>query len=228
VNYASPSQDDPHVLPEHTKELCQLRWLDEALSPLNFLEHGWRFVVRRLKGLRRRFWVAMTKLHLADRDVYGRPRSRAAGAAAWDRQSFGMSDAGAGDEPGGAPSESHDAHADSSPKARRPRGGRGLRAGDLVEVLSKDEIKETLDKHGKRGGLKFLPPMLVYCRRRYRVLKPVRYILDEHEHQMRKVKNVVLLDGVICVGKGIYGREDCDRSCFFFWKEAWLRKIEED
>ena len=95
-----------------------------------------------------------------------------------------------------------------------------------MQVKSPEEIRETLDAGGKHEGLKFLPPMRAHCGKAYRVQKRVRYILDEHDHRMRKVKNVVLLDGVICRGKGIYGREDCDRSCFFFWKDAWLRKLE--
>jgi hypothetical protein len=36
------------------------------------------------------------------------------------------------------------------------------------------------------------------------------------------MKNTVLLDGAICDGWG--GK--CDRSCFFFWREAWLRRVE--
>ena len=99
--------------------------------------------------------------------------------------------------------------------------------GDLVVVLPVEEIRATLDERGKHDNLKFLRPMERFCGQTFRVMKRVKYILDDRTHVVQKVRNVVLLDGVICDGEGIYGREGCDRSCFFFWKEAWLRKIDE-
>jgi len=41
---------------------------------------------------------------------------------------------------------------------------------------------------------------------------------------VKKVKGVVLLDGVICRGTPAFGR--CDRCCHLFWREEWLEKIE--
>ncbi len=201
MNVAPPDRTDPNVLPEYTKELCQLRWLDEALLPLNFFEHTWRFGMRRVRGLRRRLGLLT---------------------------SDGCPTAGGCEAPRGA--SSGGAAASGPPRAGgRGRSGGRIREGDLVTVLPAEEIRKTLDKKtGKHGGLKFLPPMREYCGKTFRVMKRVRYILDEHDHKMQKVKNVVLLDGVICRGKGIYGRENCDRCCFFFWKDAWLRKVEED
>lgn len=43
----------------------------------------------------------------------------------------------------------------------------------------------------------------------------------ENNGEIRKLKNTVLLDGVMC--ENLYG---CDRSCFHFWREAWLRRVE--
>ena len=70
----------------------------------------------------------------------------------------------------------------------------------------------------------FVPvEMLVHCGRQYRVLKRVEKIFLEESRQNRKLKNTVLLEGVQCQGIGL----DCDRSCFLFWREAWLKKIDQ-
>jgi hypothetical protein len=93
-------------------------------------------------------------------------------------------------------------------------------------VLPIEAIRATLDAEGRLDGLNFKRPMEQYCGRTFRVMKRVRYVLDEHTRRMLKSKNVVLLENVICEGQGVYGREGCDRSCFFFWKEGWLRRVE--
>jgi len=182
---------------DSTREHCQLRWLDESLTPLSALDERVRYLRARSLGLRRRVMALASRVFGTRPEPYG-------GRFEWSIAEDGTSRA----------------HA---PKHRT----RGLNAGDLVEVLSMDEIRETLNSDGKHSGLKFLRPMSQYCGRRFRVLKPVRRILDEHNHVMQKTKNVVILEGAICHGQGIYGREGCDRSCFFFWKEAWLRKVDE-
>ena len=102
-----------------------------------------------------------------------------------------------------------------------------MKAGDLVRVKSLEEIMKTLNSHRRYERLQFLHPMAEHCGKTYRVLKRVRRLVNDMDHTVRKAKNVVILDGVFCHGKGIYGREDCDRTCFFFWKEAWLTKVDE-
>jgi len=182
-------------LPDSTLEFCQLRWLDDALTPIGRLETLCRIGVGKAFGLRRRFMALVSR-------VFGVPAEPYGGWLRWSSNPDGASASGA-----------------------PPQRGSGLAAGDLVEVRSVDEIRATLDERGKHDGLKFMQPMWQYCGRRFRVLKQVRRILDEHDHEMRKVRNTVVLDGAICHGQGIRGREGCDRSCFFFWKEAWLRKV---
>ena len=46
-----------------------------------------------------------------------------------------------------------------------------LRVGDLVEVRSEDEILATLDDCGAVDGLPFMPEMLEYCGKHFRVGK---------------------------------------------------------
>ncbi len=185
------------VLPAATLEACQLRWLDDALEPLNGYEEALRFFRAKAMGARRRILALLSRAFGVNPEPYG-------GYLAWEERADG-----------------------TSKPVIRGRVVMGLKAGDIVEVLPVDDIRDTLDENGKHDGLKFLKPMAEFCDRRFRVLKPVRQILDEHNHVMQKTKRTVILDGAICHGQGIYGREGCDRSCFFFWKEAWLRKVEE-
>ena len=95
-----------------------------------------------------------------------------------------------------------------------------LQPGDLVEVKSEPEIRSTLDIP-ECAGLPFLPEMQQYCGNRYVVFKRVERIFLEESGRTRRLKNTVLLRDVICDGL----HKGCDRSCFFFWREAWLRRI---
>jgi len=96
-----------------------------------------------------------------------------------------------------------------------------LQPGELVEVKSEQEICETLDEHDRHRGLAWMPNMARFCGKEYKVYKRVSRVMLESNGQIRKVKNTVLLDGVMC--ENLYG---CDRSCFHFWREAWLRRVE--
>lgn len=113
----------------------------------------------------------------------------------------------------------------------KPDHGAGLhsdttiRAGDVVEVLSYEEILKTLDDRKRCQGLEFMTGMEMFTGKRFTVLKRVRAIFDERAWKMVRVRNTVILRDVICDGRGMYEKEGCDRCCFYFWKEQWLRKI---
>lgn len=96
-----------------------------------------------------------------------------------------------------------------------------LEPGELVEVKTLDEIRATLDARGKNRGLLFTDDMRGYAGKQFRVFKRVESIFLEESKQRRTLKNTVLLDAVYC--PGITFR--CDRSCFLFWKEAWVRRV---
>jgi len=96
-----------------------------------------------------------------------------------------------------------------------------LQPGDWVEVKSLREIHQTLDAQGRHRGLLFMPGMSEYCGRRMRVFKRLDRMMLEATGEMRNVKNTVLLEESICNGVG----QRCDRACFHFWREVWLRKI---
>jgi hypothetical protein len=91
----------------------------------------------------------------------------------------------------------------------------------MVEVKSLPEILKTLDDKGRHHGLVFTPEMRQHCVKQYRVFKRLELMFDEYHKSQRRVKNTVLLEGVVCGGAGI----GCDRSCFLYWREAWLRRV---
>jgi hypothetical protein len=106
------------------------------------------------------------------------------------------------------------------------KGEAKLSVGDLVQVLSLQEIERTLDSNGKTQGLWFMPGMNRYCGTTARVLRKVNYIFDERAWGMVKCgKNVYLLENMLCTGQGMFDKEGCDRCCFFFWHACWLRKL---
>lgn len=102
-----------------------------------------------------------------------------------------------------------------------------LRPGDLVEVRSPDEIRQTLDAEGTLGHLPFMPEMIPFCGKRLRVsLRAVKTCWYGHGSGMRKfpAEDVVLLEGVRCSGAD---HDGCQKACNIFWREAWLRKVED-
>jgi hypothetical protein len=98
-----------------------------------------------------------------------------------------------------------------------------LQAGDLVRVRSREEIQATLNRWKEYRGSGFMDDMWQYCDTVQKVLKPVERFVDERDYQVKKVKGIVLLEGLHCQGTPIFGR--CDRNCFYFWREIWLEKI---
>lgn len=106
-------------------------------------------------------------------------------------------------------------------KAGTPVECLSLQPGELVEVKSEREILETLDPEGQNRGLMFLPEMKAFCGRQFTVYKRLEKVFLEESHQLRSLKNTVLLSGVVCNGLGYGG---CDRSCLYYWREIWLRR----
>lgn len=99
-----------------------------------------------------------------------------------------------------------------------------LQAGDRVKVKSKEDIQATLDEWNRLKGTGFMEEMWPYCSTTHRVLKRLDRFLDERDYRVKECKRMVLLEGVICEGTKDFGR--CDRSCYFFWREEWLEKID--
>jgi len=102
-----------------------------------------------------------------------------------------------------------------------------FRPGDLVEVKSADEILATLDADGTLDHLPFMPEMVEFCGKRFRVSRRVGRMCVSGPQvwgTMREFEtdDVVMLDDVRCSGAAHGG---CQRACVIFWREAWLRRV---
>jgi hypothetical protein len=104
----------------------------------------------------------------------------------------------------------------------------GLRPGDLVRVRSKEEIAATLNEKGTTGGLWFDWEMIPYCGGTYRVSDRVERFIDETTGKLIELtSDCVLLEGVVCSGEHSSNRWLCPRAIYPFWREAWLRRVDE-
>jgi len=102
-----------------------------------------------------------------------------------------------------------------------------LRPGDSVEVKSPGEILQTLDANGTLDRLPFMPEMVDFCGKRFRVSKRiVKTCYYGTSSGMRKfpAEDVVLLEGLRCSGNL---HDGCQKACTIFWREAWLRSVED-
>ncbi len=102
----------------------------------------------------------------------------------------------------------------------------GLRAGDWVVVRTQEEILATLDDRARLDSLPFQPEMLAFCGKRMRVAKVAHKTCDNIKKTGgRRMLDAVHLEGGRCDGGGHGG---CMADCVFFWKEAWLRRVDDD
>jgi len=100
-----------------------------------------------------------------------------------------------------------------------------LRPGDLVEVRAPEEILQTLDAEGTLVHLPFMPEMIGFCGRRFRVSMRALTVCFSGPGTRRafKTDDVVTLDNVRCSGAA---HDGCQKACTILWREAWLRKVE--
>jgi hypothetical protein len=102
--------------------------------------------------------------------------------------------------------------------ASRP-GDLNLEPGEWVEVRPLEEIRAMLDDRHRTAGLVFMDPMARDCGKKFSVIKKVERIRLETTGQMRRLRApTVFLEGSVC--------DACDRACYFFWREAWLKRVE--
>ena len=96
------------------------------------------------------------------------------------------------------------------------------RVGDWVEVLSPEEVLQTLDDKGAVGNMPFMPEMLKFAGKRLQVSASAHKACDTIDsYRNREVEDAVHL-GVRCDGSAHGG---CQAGCLLFWKEAWLEPV---
>jgi hypothetical protein len=100
--------------------------------------------------------------------------------------------------------------------------GLGLRPGELVRVRSALEIGPTLDSSGALDGTPFMPEMLQYCGRTFRVSQRADKTCAG-DGAPRRMHNTVHLADLRCDGASHGG---CQAACLLFWKDAWLERVE--
>src|SRR5688572_19632351 len=101
-----------------------------------------------------------------------------------------------------------------------------LRIGELVEVRSEREILATLDERGRLEALPFMPEMLQFAGKRFRVSKRAIKACDTIGNTgMYRMEHAVHLEGTRCDGQAHGG---CQAACLLYWKEAWLKRADVD
>ena len=97
-----------------------------------------------------------------------------------------------------------------------------FRVGDLVEVRGKEEILATLDENGCVEGMPFMPEMLQYCGKRFRVGAVAHKTCDtvRKTWKLRRLQTAVHLEGLRCDG---LAHGECQAECNLFWKDVWLQ-----
>jgi hypothetical protein len=96
------------------------------------------------------------------------------------------------------------------------------KAGDLIEVRSKEEILATLDEKAEINGLPFMPEMFEYCGKQFRIYKRAHKTCDTvFPVRGRRVADAVHLN-TRCSGMAHGG---CQAACLIFWNVAWLKPI---
>lgn len=100
-----------------------------------------------------------------------------------------------------------------------------LKAGDWVQVLTKDEILKTLDAEGQLEALPFMPEMFNFCGQRFKVFKRAHKTCDPPNGIYgRRMPSAVHLEGLRCNGAAHGG---CQHGCLIFWKDEWLKKADD-
>jgi hypothetical protein len=99
-----------------------------------------------------------------------------------------------------------------------------LQPGQLVRVLPKNEILQTLDVKNRNRGLTFDREMVRYCGGTYRVRRRIDKLLNEKTGKMMNITaDCIILEEAICTGEL---NRFCPRAVFPCWKETWLQKVE--
>jgi hypothetical protein len=114
-------------------------------------------------------------------------------------------------------------------QASSPTPMRGFQPGELVQIRTKGEIRETISPSGKNRGLWFDREMLPYCGHKARVKTKVERFIDESSGRLVELaSDCYILDDVVCHASRSDGRWFCPRAIYPWWREAWLQPLEDE
>ncbi|MDH4207410.1 MAG: hypothetical protein OEV76_00895 [Anaerolineae bacterium] len=111
---------------------------------------------------------------------------------------------------------------DVSPLPATDAPNASFKAGDLVGVRSREEIRATVDSWRQLKGCLFTEDMWQYCGPTARVVKQVERFLGGRDYRVKRGERIVLLEGPQCEGTIDYGR--LDHNWHYSWGEEWLTK----
>lgn len=97
----------------------------------------------------------------------------------------------------------------------------------FAEVRSAEELKGGRVGGNRHGGLLFMPEMLEYAGKRFRVVKKVERAWDGTGYR-RVAEPIYLLEGLHCSGDVLGDEGPCDRGCRILWHKDWLRLESEE
>jgi hypothetical protein len=100
----------------------------------------------------------------------------------------------------------------------------GFRRGSWVKVRRLEDILGTLDADGNLDGVPFMPEMIPFCGRTFRVHRRAERTCVEGVGN-RRMERTVFLETVRCNASN---HDGCQRRCLLFWKEAWLVPADRD
>jgi len=108
-----------------------------------------------------------------------------------------------------------------------PIGSLHLKAGDWIEVKSKEEIASTITPSGFNRGMRFDVEMLKYTGQRYRVQQRVDAIIHEKTGKFNRMKTACIqLENVFCRAECTEKRLACPRASSTYWREIWLKRVD--
>jgi hypothetical protein len=103
-----------------------------------------------------------------------------------------------------------------------------LKVGELVEVRPPEEIMPTLTKNGFNRGMRYDMEMLKYSGERHRVQMIVDKLINEQTGKMMPMKTpCIQLEDVYCRAECTPMRLGCPRASNSYWREIWLKRVEE-
>jgi hypothetical protein len=101
-----------------------------------------------------------------------------------------------------------------------------FKAHQRVIVRSKEEILATLDANGCLNNQPFMPEMLQYCGREFRVAAVAHKTCDTvNKTGGRQLDNTLHLEGTRCDGSAHGG---CEAECNIFWNDAWVKPVDDN
>ncbi len=104
-----------------------------------------------------------------------------------------------------------------------------LKPGEWVEVKPQEEILDTITRNGFNRGMRYDMEMSKYCGNRYRVQMRVERLINEVTGKMMMMKNpCIQLEDVYCRAECTNQRLGCPRASNTYWREIWLRRVNDN